>query len=638
MDSAQESNYHFKKVVEGLPKELIQLLGQGLQTLADRRGGNEVVFAAPLNKALIKLFTGLLDTKGSNLNPQQRLALCSGLLGDSIELKSKSGQRVIVDLVSTEIYQQLLQEIANESQAVDFLLYPLSRMRALASGSLKPLNLDRPGRYREPKPTKPGQPSLKRLQTDWLEPLENLKRSQLELGVLKHDLLNIFSSERIGGVLAGVAKFEKVAESALAAKASLNLVLDSEPVQQLDQQALDKILAGFEQFSSDIGGILDVLNAALQSQHSALANFQYSSLALQASGEVAPETKPEAVTLKPGDGAIVITDMKATNEVMTQCLKQSSRKSEFLFTKMLLAEQTEGLANPGLECYASPKNLIASIRKINAIQPNCFPQDSTGLPQMPPVVIEPGAGVVRWLDDRFLLGFVSNGIQLKGPKVSFSALDLSVVRMFGLFMARGELFDYRGNRISGNFMADYSSQIETKAVAKFAGKSKKLTYTTYTEEKDAASRDDAVNDYIEFLYLVLNGLPIPKKISPRKVSVLLRYCIIKDIRFTARLVLKYVPGFDELVARELLTNLGGKKKRNIVDLIKQALESDPVMGNKYQHSIDTALLEVMGRDFAQDAKAEGLLGVAESRAPAGSQPVSGAVETNQEPEHDFFDV
>lgn len=638
MPSGKEANYHFKQVVEGLPQEVMPLIGQSLQSLAEKRDGHEVDFVAQLNEALLKLSVGLLESKGGNLNPQQRLALCSGLFGDTIELKSKSGERVVIELVPSDRYEQMLKEMEEESQSVDFLLYPLNRIRTLATGALKPFDLDHPGRYREPKKPKGTPISPEKIQADWLAALDNLRGSNKQLSVSKHDLLNVYSSTRIGGALNTVTEHEKLANTALKALPNIKQVQEMDPENLFSMQGMDIALSNFKKFSDDTGQVLEQLITTLQGQHQALKNFQNCSGALQSSVGPVEKMKPQAVTLKPEDAKTVLADMKAINKVMDQLLKQSTKKSQFLFTRMLLTEQTEDAADPGTNCYASPANLIASIKKINGINPNCFPQDSVGMPIMPPVIIEPGVGVVSWLTDRFLLGFVSNETPRKGPKVSFSPLDVSVMTMFGLFLARGELFDYRGNRISGNFMADYSSQIESKAVAKFAGKAKKLTYTTITQEKDAASRGDAVRDYLDFLYHVMNGLPIPKKISPRKVSVFLRYCIIKTARFTAGLVLQFVHNFDELVAREILTNLGEKNQAKIVTLLQQVMEDVPIIANKFRHDIETTLVEVMGRDFATDAKNSGLLEPGGEAVQPVPKPGNGEADPDADTQHDFFDL
>ncbi len=638
MASGKEINHHFKKVVEGLPKEVMPLIGEGLQALADKRDGNDVGFVVPLNKALLKLSVGLLETNGSNLNPQQRLALCSGLFGDTIELKGKSGKRIVIEQIPTELYEQLLADIEAEAQGLESVLYPLNRMRILASEELKPLNLDRPGRYKGPVQSAEKQIDPQLLEKNWLAALDKLKKSNKQIAALKHDLLNVFSSTRIGGALAGIAEFEQLANTALTTFQTIEKTIEADPASLEELQKVGKTLAQFERFAEDTSKILEKLKLALKDQQVALKKFHNSSTSLKSADVEVENPQPVAVSLKPGDAKKVVADMKTVNEVVVQLLKTHAKKSPFLATSVLLEEQTGHTPDPGTNCYASPSNLMASIKKINAIHPNCFPQDRSGMPIMPPVVIVPGAGVVRWLDDRFLLSFVSGETQHKGPKLSFSPLDTAVMTLCGLFMTRGELFDYRGNRISGNFMADYSSQVESKAVAKFTGDAKKLTYTTSTQEKDAASRDDAVEDYIEFLYLVMNGLTIPKKISPRKVSVFLRYCIIKDIRFTAGLVLKYVPAFDPLVAREILTNLSGRDRFKIITLLRQVMEDDQIIGNKFRKDIEVAMREVMGRQFGIDAKADGLLEAGASEDTIASTPANAGAEQEEPAEHDFFDL
>ncbi|HTA17312.1 MAG TPA: hypothetical protein VK786_06175, partial [bacterium] len=46
-------------------------------------------------------------------------------------------------------------------------------------------------------------------------------------------------------------------------------------------------------------------------------------------------------------------------------------------------------------------------------------------------------------------------------------------------------------------------------------------------------------DYIEFVFNVMNGLMPNPKMSKRRIAVLLRYVIVKDLQFTVILMLRY---------------------------------------------------------------------------------------------------
>ena len=238
---------------------------------------------------------------------------------------------------------------------------------------------------------------------------------------------------------------------------------------------------------------------------------------------------------------------------------------------------------------------------------------------------------MKWYDDRFLLGFICTEPERRGSELTLSPVDLAVMQIYGQFLARGDMFNYRGERITDNFIGEYSGEIEQKAAVKFTGEKKKLTYTTATEVRDAASRDDAVRDYIDFIHHVYNAVQLPKRITPRRVGVLLKYCIIGDEVRTVALALKHVVGYDPLVAREIVTELAGKSQLDAIELLKRALDSDPQLASKYGRDFSKTVETVMGHEYAQQAAVGGPAAV----EPDSEQPGPEAAPSS---EHDYFDV
>jgi hypothetical protein len=286
---------------------------------------------------------------------------------------------------------------------------------------------------------------------------------------------------------------------------------------------------------------------------------------------------------------------------------------------------------------------VQAIARVDSLHPNCFSHDGTGQPLLPPLCLEPGVGVVRWLDDRFLLSFVSRETARRGKELSLSPLELSVLQLYGQFLARGDIFNYRGERLSDNFMAEYASDVEQKATVKFTGEQKKITYGTSTTEHDAASRDDAVRDYIDFIFHALNNLPLPKRITPRKAGVILKYCVFRDAACTAGLVLRFVAAHDFQLAREILFTLAHRDTAKVVALIQGALETDPQAGARYRRDLTLAVRDVMGREFLAEAQGLGLLRketVEAVRELGQLEQAAASAAANPEPAQDFdyFDV
>ena len=634
MEGGPDVNHHFKQLTNGVPGDVLGPLGEALLAVNAQRNGEKVDSPALLRKAWFALARWLIQNVGMAMNPQQRAFLLAGAIGDSVTLKNRDGQRVTVDLIPAADYERLLEDLEATGQAC--LLTPKRRFAKLANGEMGALDLNKPGKYKEPtqaeKKTVDPEVFVNRLKSSMAR--LNESKDSLEGGL--REFLGLLQADKLKGIIGTSTELKDLMDKIIqmaanpGALSALNLPRDVEA---------NPAVKSAREMRGNITATLDKLIVAEQNGLRAMQAVRDAAAALVKvqEGGAASVTVEDAVELTPQTARMVESDYNAVNGVMVQLLNNSPQRTPWSASRILLAEHTEKFDDPVAECYATPANLAASIEKIDALHPNCFPHDGAGAPLMPPIVIEPGAGIVQWYDDRFIMSFVCTEQARKGAKLTFTPVDLAVLQMYGQFLARGDLYNYRGERVTGNFIGDYAGEVESKAKIKFTGADKKMTIVSATELKDAAGREDAVKDYVDFLFHIFNGLNLPKRITPRRVATILKYCIIQDHQFSANLVLRHVVNYDNKVARDIITNLADKNDVRIIDYFRNALEEDPQVAAKYRRDLKRAVQEVMGREFLADAEHDGLFGGQRPTTDLTNVPTGDQAET-ADSGHDFFDV
>jgi len=627
MEQHREVNFHFARLTAGAPREVLAPLGEALLAVDAQRRGEAIDAPALLRGAWLALARWLIAHAGAGLNGQQQLFLLSGAVADTVALKSPAGERVSVELLPAADYDALLAGLGEDSPP--YLLTPQRRMAALANGRLIPLDLEHPGRYRGPQEAA-GQPADPRQLAEQLGgQLRRLEEEREALSAAIRALAELLQAERLKSSLKPAQAVQALAAEALkwaddpAALARLKLPADTE----LGVGAAQQLRRDTDRVLEKLAGAKGRLLASLKQVKSAAAVLS------KAKAEDGT-TAEELVVLDDKALRLVDKDYATTNGVLVQALINDQQRTAWSASRVLLRENTEKFAEPLAGCYATPARLAQSIAKVDALHPNCFPHDPDGRPLLPPIVIEPGVGQVQWYDDRFILSFVCVEPGRKGSRLSLSPVDLAVLRIYGQFLARGDIYDYRGERISGNFAADYAGEVESKAKVKFAGAEKKMTFVSASEIKDAAGREEAVSDYVEFIFCVANGLAVPKRVTPRRIGVILKYCIIENPENSAVLVLRYLASYDPQVVREILNKLADRDKARVVELIRRAISTDKQLGGRFRNDLKLALKEIMGREFAADAERAGLDG----SAPAGAAEGDASGDQPSTGEHDYFDV
>jgi len=187
----------------------------------------------------------------------------------------------------------------------------------------------------------------------------------------------------------------------------------------------------------------------------------------------------------------------------------------------------------------TPEGVYQAMQKILKVHCNAFPKSPSGAFQVPPIIIEPVRNVVDWLEDRFIMSVASGEIMRKGPNFSLNPLEAQVMKAIGMYLSKDSIYNFRGEQNAGTFMGEYSGKVEKSAKVVFAGAEKKMTMVASAKQVDAAGREQAVADYMEFTFNVMNGLMPNPKMSKRRIAVLLRYVMIRDLQFTVILMLRY---------------------------------------------------------------------------------------------------
>lgn len=648
MAEAEQLNHHFKQLLLGATPEIAMQFGEALLAVEAQRSNAGADAPGLLRKAWLGLARHLIAHASNSLTPQQLVFLLSGAIGDTVWVKSPGGERLPVRLLPTAIYEGLLASVAGSisDASLPCWLTPSRRMLQLAQHKLEPLDLNKPGRYREPGAQHTPQVDLDALRQQLDQARQALRSSQQGLLQATRSFTDSLRAERLGAALKEIAALNQLASRYVDA-ADDPMQLAALPALSADSSpsAIRQVQALRQQLSETLDNLAELPSEVLR-QTRLLRGYGEAIVQAQ-SGAVgdSPVALDDApATISAGEVPRLLKDYDATNSTLVQIMQNSPSRSAWSATRILIAEQLEKYSDPLAECLATPANLTDAAHKADALHPNCFPHDAAGNPLLPPVIIEPGVGVVRWMDDRFLLSFVCTEPARIGKELSLSPVDIAVLQIFGLFLARGDIFNYRGERVYTNFMGEYAGEVESKAAVRFTGAEKKMTIVSASSEKDASSREDAVRDYIDFIYCVFNGLPLPKRISPRKVSVILKYCVIGSVERTAGLVLRHVVSSDFQTAREILTKLTDRQPRKLIALIEAALRDDVQLSARYHRDTRRALEEVMGREWVTDAVNAGHF---EPLRPGGAppplrsksaEPAAEAPEPPPSTGHDYFDV
>jgi hypothetical protein len=245
-------------------------------------------------------------------------------------------------------------------------------------------------------------------------------------------------------------------------------------------------------------------------------------------------------------------------------------------SRVLLNSHLSLDADPLKNQIATPENVHAAMQKLLKVHINAFPKSPSGAFNIPPIILEPIRNVVDWLEDRFLMSVVSGEQVKKGPQFSLTPIEAQVMKAIGMYLSKDSVYNFRGEQNMGTFMGEYSGKMEKSAKVVFAGADKKMTMVASAKQMDAAGRDVAVADYMEFVFNVMNGLMPNPKMSKRRIAVLLRYVVIEDLQKTVIYMLRYAAMAEMQEVRESILKHTQNNYTEAKRLVEESWKDDQV--------------------------------------------------------------
>jgi hypothetical protein len=486
-----------------------------------------------LRKAFDALTRSLLD-RIEGLNDEQMLFLCTGALGDTVDLGE--GPIVILDRGVYDGLMVAFKAAPTMPEEADYIFTAWDRARMIASDDLYALDPQTAGKRRPKKEVVAGaavDPKLAREQAlgkrnamikeldaalPVFEKLFDAARSvDMAPGSQAFDVMKHFVAQSAGrepeptgnakmdmerNILNSAATIKKVAE-----EAATNLL----KVRQLADK-YGPVLADLRKTVREIEGLNAVKTDSMRKK---FVSFDMEKIAK------------------------IKTDFGYTAGFVGATAEAAANRVAMSGSRIMLNAHMQLDQDPVHNQIATPENVHAAMQKLLKIHVNAFPQSPSGAYNIPPIILEPIRNVVDWLDDRFVMSVVSGEQVKKGPTFSLSPIEAQVMRALGMYLSKDSIFNFRGEQNEGTFMGEYSGKMEKSAKVVFAGADKKMTMVASAKQVDGAGRETAVTDYIEFVFAIFNGLGPNPKLSKRRIAILLRYVILQDLQFTVILMLRY---------------------------------------------------------------------------------------------------
>lgn len=584
MDAAQvKEGEAINHIFEGIDQAVKDNVMGAIEFFAKEKSENgnkieDVVKVNKLRNAYNMLVGSLINEKMNNMNKYQELFLCTGAIGDVVEVNGNK-----ITLMDPQVYSQLFSEYWNKDTTsfLNGVVYSVTeKMKAIAEGKVE--LIDTSGKRKSKKTDDKIDPKKLKASLEWkkndslkiganlvrtlgsyMDKIQQLDQVKLKTLKLNYDGLNTYF-----GILNKGNKFtpeEKKMKDLLAARSDMMAKTIADFTKMYAEtftrsaECIDSLKEKVDDIKQKDLEIAKVSSAVIAEDNSAVDSF----------------TSEHTDLIK--------RDISIINSFIVSAAEKSSNRVPYSGARILLNSQIPDLARANDSYFCTPKNVMDSLNKILTIHTNAFPKDDDGNFIIPPILIEPIRNYVDFLEDRFIMGFVTGEPGKKGAKVSFSPIDFQVMKAVGMYLAKDAIFDYRGEINEGTFMGDYTGKVEKTAQVKWTGQDKKMNMVISSELVDAASRDDAVTNYMDFIFNCLNGLGPPPKMSKRRINILLRYATIYSIENNVRLLLQYVAQSEPLEVRDTImkyTNRSADAGREMVKkIVKEDAMIQRVLGN-----------------------------------------------------------
>ncbi|MES2201498.1 MAG: hypothetical protein V4498_04530 [candidate division FCPU426 bacterium] len=538
MNEAVSTENIYEKVMEGVSPEVRGIVEDGLKIYAKDAGQNATVTdkvkADRLRKSFDALSRALMD-RVEALNDPQMVFLCTGALADTVALNGEG----TVTLLDRGVYDGLTKAFKSASELpeeADYALSTIDRARWIAMDELQALDPQATGK-RRPKKAEGGAAA-----DDPKAMLENAmaRRNELikEMEPLLPAMEGMFQSYSAGDPAAAKQGLEtlRILLEQVSGKAA--------PVEGVARLELDRAVLtasdNVKKFAETQATFLLKLRELATKAGPKVLELRKVKNDLEGLSQVKSESRRKKfVSFDVDKIALVKRDWGYTSAFLPASAESAATRVAMSGSRILLNEHLDLTGDPLNTQLCTPEKIHASLQKILKIHVNLFPRSPSGAPIIPPFVIEPIRNTVDWMDDRFDIALVSGEPVRKGPMFSLDPAEHLVMKACGMYLSKDSIFNFRGEQNTGTFMGDYSGKVEKSAKVVFAGADKKMTMVASSKQVDAAGRDQAVADYVDFIFNVLNGLSPNPKMSKRRIAVLLRYVILQDLQNTVIMLLRY---------------------------------------------------------------------------------------------------
>jgi hypothetical protein len=545
-----------------------------------------------LRAAYTALVNFLVNNSLNNLNPYQVTFLCTGALGDRLTIQTPHGLEEI-DFLPREVYEKLFKDSTIAPLALPFpVMNVIDRYHAVAKGDLLAFDM---GDDRK-KALRNSPADQKRFRDRWSREGEQAK-SEITAAV---NQLDIYMPKLLAAIHETALKNAKVGLELLkkvtaAWGKGTNATPQDRAVLNAFEGKVGDAGAGMARWTAEVQDYLSKIN---ENARVVDERYQYIQKAIAEIGKIDNSNAPLMDRKGPlfsGDAlADVKKDTETTASVSVRPAETSALKVTFSGSRILCLQHfTEG--ENFMERICTRENVLTSLEKITAIHTNLFMKDVDGRYIVPAICIEPLRNFVDFFDDRFIMALVSGESFRKGPFSSFTPVDLQVLRMCALYLTKDPIYDYRGDIKTGTFMGDYVGRVEKSTKVKWTGQDKKFTLAATSSMTDAASRDDAIIDYMDFIYAMVNGLAPNPKLSKRKINVLLKYVLFDKIEKNIAGILRLVAQTEPAEAKESIMHFAREKLDVAKDMIKAALAIDPQTSKMFSDNPEFAISRVFGR-------------------------------------------
>ena len=567
------ANEIFDRVLEGVSPEVRGIVEDGIKAFGKDSATNpaftDKVKCDRLRKAFDALTRQLLD-RIEALNEEQSLFLCTGALADQVDLGEGP-----IQLLDRGVYDGLMaafKAAPSMPEEADYVYTSWDRARMIAADELYALNPQDSGKRRPKKDAAAlaADPKVAR-ETAMGKRNAQVKELDTVLPALQQlfaaaqavdptaarvalDTMKSFVDQAAGRApeAAGQAKMEQERD-----------ILNAGPAIKAYAEAAATNLLKIRQLAEKYGPVLGELRKTLREIES-LNAVKTDSM------------RKKFVSFDTEKVAKLKTDFGYTGGFVAATAENAANRVATSGSRVLLNSHFNLEQDPLQNQICTPENVHAAMQKILGVHTNAFPKGPSGAFQIPPVILEPIRNVVDWLEDRFIMSVVSGESPRKGPNFSLSPVEAQVMRAIGMFLSKDSIYNFRGEQNAGTFMGEYSGKVEKSAKVVFAGADKKMTMVASAKQVDAAGREQAVSDYMEFVFNVLNGLMPNPKMSKRRIAILLRYVVVKDLQFTVILMLRYAAMAEMQEVRESILKHTQNNYTEAKRLVEESWKDDQV--------------------------------------------------------------